>query len=164
VYSYAKYVMKRIPHALLCNMIFIQLVVWFLSHRQGLGIKTHNSLDKNHITSQNMGDPIYIPINVLVDKSTFNLYFNSTVPLNVLYWPMNLKCVHYIEYVLVDLLFHILLKTQLCLIFSDKILQRCSQYNAQYIASKSKLCHIKVHDVHVYSSFAVKMTKNSLFI
>jgi hypothetical protein len=36
-----------------CDMIFIQLVVWFLSPRQG-------SLDKNHITSQNMEDPIFI--------------------------------------------------------------------------------------------------------
>jgi hypothetical protein len=30
----------------------------FLSPRQGL--ETHNSLDKNHIASQTMGDPIFI--------------------------------------------------------------------------------------------------------
>jgi hypothetical protein len=39
-------------------MIFIQLVVFSIP-RQGSGRK-HNSLDKNHITSQIMGFPIYI--------------------------------------------------------------------------------------------------------
>jgi hypothetical protein len=42
-------------------MIFIQLVVCFLSPHLGSGIgKTINSLDKNHTTSQTMGDPLFI--------------------------------------------------------------------------------------------------------
>jgi hypothetical protein len=40
-------------------MIFIQRVVHFLSPSLGEGIEITHKLDKNHITSQNMGDSFY---------------------------------------------------------------------------------------------------------
>ena len=54
-------------------MIFIQLVVCFLSPNHGSEIE----MDKNHITSQTMGDTIYIrqltgeTVNVCEENKTF---------------------------------------------------------------------------------------------
>jgi hypothetical protein len=47
---------------MVCDLIFIffQLIVFFQSPCQGSGIENTNWLDKNHITSQTMGDPIFI--------------------------------------------------------------------------------------------------------
>jgi hypothetical protein len=71
-----KYVIKRISHVLECDMIFIQLVC-FLSPLQGSGNKPHKSLDKNHITSQTMGDPIYTCI---INQSINEICNNPATP------------------------------------------------------------------------------------
>jgi hypothetical protein len=52
------YVIKGISHGLRFD-IFIQLVVCFLFPLEGSGIEKHNSVDKNHIKPQYMGDSLY---------------------------------------------------------------------------------------------------------
>jgi hypothetical protein len=68
---------KKISHTLWLDMIFVQLVLCFLSYAYPLakacGQKTHNSLDKNHIQPQTMGYPICIYINKFIAR--FSFYF-----------------------------------------------------------------------------------------
>jgi predicted transglutaminase-like protease len=58
------FVIKRINHGLWLKMIFILLIVHFLSPCKSLGIKKHNSLDENHIQSQTKGDLINVKKNL----------------------------------------------------------------------------------------------------